>query len=119
MKKLIIILLFIFSVPVFSQMFTGTVDTTRKNIVSLFTATGDTITSISDNYQWYEAAILCDSVLKVGTNADMTAYTLTTAGSWTYLGRYRGFDPTNMWFRKKNSETTAVSYSLIIWGISR
>lgn len=122
MKKILILFAFLITIyysPVTNaQPITGTVDTTRLNFVTLYTNQElDTITSLSDVYQYYEAAILCDSVLKVGKNADMTKYTLTNAGLWTYIGRYRGSDISNWWFRKKNAETTAVTYSLIIWGI--
>lgn len=101
---------------VFAQMYTGTVDTTRKDFVTIYNINNTDITSLSSVYQWYEAAILCDSVLKVG-DADMTGYLFTKAGAWTYLGKYRASDPGNLYFRKKNSETTAVTYSLMIWGI--
>ncbi len=118
MKKLIILFLLTLSVNCFSQMITGTVDTTRLNLVTLYNTSEDaSITNLATIYQWYECAILCDSVLKVGTNADLTKYIYTKAGSWTYLGKFRAGDTPNMWFRKKNSETTAVTYSLIIWGI--
>lgn len=117
MKK-IIILLFLFCASVNSQMYTSTVDTTRANFVTIYNVNHADITSLIDVYQYYEAAILCDSALKVG-DADMTAYTLTTPGAWTYLGKYRAWDPGNLYFRKKNAETTAVTYSLIIWGIQK
>ncbi len=114
--KTIIILLFVLCASVHSQMYTSTVDTTRTNLVAVYNVNNTDISNMSDIYQYYEAAILCDSVLKVG-DANMTGYTLTTPGSWTYLGKYRASDPANLYFRKKNAETTAVTYSIIIWGI--
>jgi hypothetical protein len=119
MKKIIILMvILLMSTICYSQMFTGSVDTTRLNFVSLYNSQEDAaITGLNVMYQWYECAILCDSALNVSADADMVKNMITKAGSWTYLGKYRGSDPGNMWFRKKNSETTAVPYSLLIWGV--
>jgi len=119
MKKIIILFAFLVSLQVYSQPLTGEIDTTRTNIIALYTAQIDTIQSLSEVYQYYELAILCDSTLKAGTDADLTNYILTKAGVWNYLGRYQVSNKPNWWFRKAYSETTDVPYQLLIWGITR
>lgn len=118
MKKLIILFLLTLSVNCFGQFITSTVDTAKLNFVTLYNSNESaSITALGDVYQWYECAVLCDSVLKFATNTTLTKYIYTKAAQWTYLGKYRAGDVPNMWFKKRYAETTAVTYSLMIWGI--
>lgn len=114
MKKLLLLITFlvIITKPFYAQLFTESIDTTRETLTSLY---GSTVTSMAQVKDKYNVAVLCDSVIKISTNADFTEYTVTKAGQWTYLGSFNSTTFTNLWFRKYNSENTAVTPSFVIW----
>jgi len=113
MKKiLIIVLFFIITKPFYSQVFTESIDTTRETLTSLY---GSSVYSMTQIFKRYNVAVLCDSTMKVGTDADMTEYVTTKAGQWNFLGSFYSDSFPNLWFRKANAETTAVTPSFVIW----
>lgn len=111
-KLLIVIFFFIVTQPFYAQLFTEAVDTTRETLTSLYGTNVNSMTQILDNYN---VAVYCDSTVKVGTDADMTQFVTTKAGEWNYLGKRKSTTFPNLWFRKTNSENTAVNVTFVIW----
>lgn len=111
--KTVLFLILFFGIIGYSkaQLFTESIDTARETTSSLYG-----ISNMGVIFTEYNIAILCDSALKVGTNADMTEYATTKAGQWTYLGFFKSATQTDLWVRKYNSEATAVNVSFVIWG---
>jgi len=118
MKKLLLVLLLFLSAELYSQInYIGNIDTNKIRVSSL---NPETISSLAVIYQYYEAWVYCDSVLKYSVGDSLftsKSYSYTSRSEWNYLGRFKGSDDPDMWIKKAYPNTTAVPFMLRLYGV--
>lgn len=124
--KTIIIILFILSLSqaAKSQIAddiiakTDTVGYAARDTLSRFSQTS--ITNLLNKWgQYYGGFIYSDSVIEVSTTAGFTSGTTfkTPAGLWSPIGWFKTPKFKDIYFRKGNSSSGTVTYSVIVRGI--
>lgn len=124
MKNLKVIILLIctfISANLYSQ--SGNEQIWRSGNVDTSVISFTSLNSVSLNYLYqkfnrFEAAIYCDSVLKIGLDEEFSSgkFILSKAGVWNYLGSFSASQQPDIWFRKAFQNNSQVGFQLMVWG---